>query len=326
MVIFLYGEDSFRSQAKLKELKEKFKKEVDSSSSSIAVLEGKEVDLAYIRKVVLAPALFARERFVVFKNFLASSPSEDLQKQTIELLKKYTGKRDDNIMVFWERAGERELLGKSGILFKFLKKQKFSQEFKPLTAAGLQKWIMNKVVSRKTKIDRKASQLLIELVGSDIWKLNNELEKLRAYRAGQEISFEDVRLLVAGVKDESVYYLLDLIAAKNSEGALAFLSNMLQSPDAAEAVFKILKWQANAIALIKGCLEDGLKNNSQIASQTGLHQFVVKKNKAYAERMSVAEVAKLLDRTIELEMAFRKQLSPPKVLLTDYLLDLTASD
>lgn len=322
MVIFLYGGDTFRSQEKLRQLKNKFKKEIDATSSSLVVIEGKEADLAYIRKVVLAPGLFAKKRFVIFKDFLKTAPTEELQDSVISLLREYAG-QNDNIIVFWESSGRNELHKGAEKLFKFLKKQEFAQEFKFLSEGDLKKWVVKNLAKQHSSIEGEALEILLEFIGNDMWRLNNELEKLKAYKPQQTINPADVKLLVSGSVQENIYYLLDLIIRRDRSGALLFLEKILHTESSAETLLNLLKWQANTLSLIKGSLTDGLTSYAAIAKRTGLHQFVVKKNIAYVKKMSALELIRLLEKTSELELAFRKQKAPAKVLLTNYLLQLT---
>ena len=44
MIIFLFGADTFRSRQKLKEIKDKFLREVDSSGMNMQTLDGKTAD------------------------------------------------------------------------------------------------------------------------------------------------------------------------------------------------------------------------------------------------------------------------------------------
>ena len=48
MIIFLYGPDTFRSQQKLKEIRQNFQDKVDTDSSSISVLDGAKIGIKEI--------------------------------------------------------------------------------------------------------------------------------------------------------------------------------------------------------------------------------------------------------------------------------------
>ena len=68
MIIFLYGEDTFRSRKKLKELKNRFLKEIDSSGYSLAVIDGEKTCLEEINSAVSALSLFTKKRMIVISD------------------------------------------------------------------------------------------------------------------------------------------------------------------------------------------------------------------------------------------------------------------
>ena len=70
MIIFLYGDDSFRSRQKLNELKDKYIREVDSKASSLIYIDGETASLEQVNEAVAAPSLFVRKRMVIIENIL----------------------------------------------------------------------------------------------------------------------------------------------------------------------------------------------------------------------------------------------------------------
>lgn len=323
MIIFLHGPDSFSSLEKLHQLKKKFQTEVDPAGSSIAVIEGNEVDLAYVRKVILAPALFAKERFVVFKNFLATNPHPELQKDVMALLQEYAGKKNDNIMLFWEGGEIKNSKAQNQILYKYLLKQKYSQEFRRLDNSQVISWVNKKIKQPGVIFAPAALTLFLESVGNDMWRVNSELQKLISYRGQGVISRSDVELLVAKKENENIYRLLDLLIAHNSGEALKYLNVLLAGEETESGILQILKWHLGAIIKIKVSLAAGMKNIYEIAKASSLHHYVIKKNKSYADSLSFGNLNILLELIIALEIDLRKEKAPPAVLLSEFIVAST---
>lgn len=326
MIIFLYGEDTFRSLDKLKQLKNRFQKEIDPTGSSIVTLESHEIDLGLIRKVILAPALFAKERFVVFKNFLQSKPKKELQDDMLALLQEYADDKNGNILVFWESVGN-DFFGKKKKgqeLLTFLKEQKFSQEFKPLTQFQLKAWVQKQLEAAKCTMDQKTLFTFTSMVGTDMWQIHNELQKLISYKQSGPITEQDIELLVSEQEDENIFALLDAVVQKKQQTSMQLLQKLLQGTDGDQAVFNILKWHIGIIAQIRSCLDDGIQADQQIAKLTGAHPFVVKKNKQYAARLTREQIEELVHGILQLEMDIRTQLASSKVLLTRFITSVMA--
>jgi DNA polymerase III delta subunit len=214
MIIFLYGQDSFRSRLKLKEFKDKFIREVDPDGSGLITIDGETANLAQISDAANSSSLFCRKRMIVVENILKNK-SKVVQDEIADFLKKQK-KEQDNILIFWdEHSGEK--LGKNR-LFNFLRKaeeNKFVQSYEPLSNPALATWVKTEVVNRGGKIAPQAVTELCSISGNDLWFLNNEINKLVAYRFSAEISVEDIRDMVRGKLDENIFALTDAIGAKN---------------------------------------------------------------------------------------------------------------
>lgn len=67
---------------------------------------------------------------------------------------------------------------------------------------------------------------IVDLCGTDLNRLNNELNKLAAYAQGGEITMEMVELLVAPTLESNIYNLADSIVQRNSDKALNILNGL----------------------------------------------------------------------------------------------------
>ena len=77
--------------------------------------------------------------------------------------------------------------------------------------------------------DREAVDLLISLTGGDFGGLAGELEKLSlSSEEGAHIGLEQVKMLVSSHEEFTLFELIDLIAAKNTDRALYVCSDLMQ--------------------------------------------------------------------------------------------------
>ena len=325
MIIFLYGQDAYRSYKHVEKLRERFRKEVDPTGSSIISIEGRELDMAHLRKVVLAPSLFVKNRFVIFKNFISSKPQKQIQEDIIELLNEYATDDKSNILVFWEQKSEKELKAQRAqkFLFDFLQKQKFAQEFRLLSQMQLRNWIIKKCKTRGCEIDREALKTFLLLTGSDMWRIASELEKIMAYRHGQLIRVQDIELLISKIVEEDIYILLDAISNGRTREAILLLNRLLKSTNAEQAIFNILKWHINVIVSIKNAQVAGLVSDADIAKATALHPYVVKKNKMFVQKLSYSVLHKSIERIGDLEIELRQNYAPASLLITRFVFGLS---
>jgi DNA polymerase III delta subunit len=234
MIIFLYGEDTYTSRKKLKEIKDKFLREVDPSGNSLVVIEGENASLEKINEMVSSSSLFARKRMVVIERLL-SSKNKSVADQMLFFLKNNFKPADktksdnsaENILVFWEGPA-MDKTAKSK-LFDFLSKQKFVFNFKKLSNTETSNWVKKETESRGAKIKPQAAAILTSFFSGNLSQLSNEVDKLINYKIGKNkksnnevvIDEDDIDTLVRGNTDENIFALTDAISAKNK--ALAVL-------------------------------------------------------------------------------------------------------
>jgi len=283
MIIFLYGEDTFRSRQKLKELKDKFIREVDPTGNGIVSLAGESLMIEGLSEAIGARSLFARKRMIVVENIF-SNKSEKILEKVFDYFKKTAkskDKADDNIIIFWDETSGAKL--EKNKLFKFLSEQKYAQNFKKLSNTETAVWIKKEFTAREAKVKPQAVLNLASMFGSDLWQLNNEIEKLINFKKAQllpeseaVISEEDVEALSRGKIDENIFALSDAIGNKNKAQAIKLLEQEMEAGVAEQYLLTMIIRQFNILLQVKEAIDAGMSQR-KITSQLHFHPFVVQK-------------------------------------------------
>lgn len=327
MIIFLYGEDSFRSRQKLKELKDKFIKEVDPSGGSLVTIDGSTAKLGEINEQISPSSLLVKKRMVVIEDVFLNK-GQNIFEELAELLEKK--KTSDNIIVFFDtsiktkKVGSKEsimmvdaggkekaILVKPKKLFQFLVKQQFVQEFKALSNTEMATWIKREVERRGGQMSYQAINLLVSLVGNDLWQVNNEIEKLISYKLGIEpklveggkppiIEVGDVEELVRGGFDENIFALTDAISAKNKAQALKLLEEEFDGGVADVYLLTMIIRQFKILLQIRVSLDQGQTSRKMISSLK-LHPFIVQKGINQVRNFSLDQLKKIISRLVEMD-------------------------
>jgi len=126
MLIFLFGEDTYRSRKNLRAIKEKFLKS-QKGVFNFSYFESLEVTSEILKKIFSWQQLFARKKLTIIANPFS------LDKN---LLAKISGLADKiekdkyNTLVLWEgKIIEKNLNQPAKEFFRKLKKIKYAQEF-----------------------------------------------------------------------------------------------------------------------------------------------------------------------------------------------------
>ncbi|MFH0968911.1 MAG: DNA polymerase III subunit delta [Patescibacteria group bacterium] len=302
MIIFLYGEDEFRSQEKLKEIENKFLEKNSSGSglSSFDLEEEKNMSFAKIKEAISSRGLFFDKQLVIIKSLLSQGLKE-LLSEAADFLKSskniFEGK--DVVVVFWEKGK----LNQKNELFKLLEKKSKSQKFDVPTGAKLNQWIISKFQeeNEKIKIGAKALEKLAVFTGGNLLILNNEIKKLSSYKEAGNISEEDVELLVKEKIDPNIFETIEALSSGNKKLALKLLYGQIEKGEDAFYVFSMYVYQFRNFLKVSEFSEKGIRNSDEIARLAKLHPFVVKKILGQIGRFSLEKLKSIYKRLQEID-------------------------
>lgn len=308
MILFLYGEDTYRLKQKIKELKQKH---ITASlgDTNLAVLDGKTVTADNIIRQVLAFPFLAKSRLIIIENLLNSrkpsaSPKAgetspkggETREKIVEFLPKIPS---SSIVVFAEEG----MPDKRTALFKKLNQPKISQEFKLLEPNELNRWIQKQVEERGGEIEPDAISKLVEYVGNDLWRLSNELDKLTAY--SQQLTAENIELLIKPQIESNVFNLIDNIGAKNRKRALQELHQLLEAGQNELYILSMIVYQFRNLLIVRDFVERGVTNQYDIAKKASLHPFVAGKTLAQAKNYTIEELKKIYALLLDYDIAIK---------------------
>jgi DNA polymerase-3 subunit delta len=327
MIFFLYGEDSYRSRAKLKQIEERFKK-TDKSRVNFIRVNGERTPWKNIEREILAPPFLHNKKLVVVENFLKKRGQKF--DETVAFLKE--GKiSDGTFVVFWEGEQPDERTA----LFKLLARSEQSEKFDLLEAAKLNKWIDKAAAERTIKIDRRAAEMIGKLVGSDLWQISGELDKLSAYvRQRKEnnnfVTAEDVALLVKGNFDENIFSLTDALGAKNKKIVFKIMNEQIEAGLEVGYIFAMLVRQFRIMLQIKELVANDFPFLSpgdpsvkqKIAMELGLHPYVVQKTLYQIKNFSIAELKKIYGKLLALDMKMKRGNFNPRAFLDLFMAEV----
>lgn len=321
MLIFLYGPDDYRAKEKIKELKNKYLKEVDMSGSGIKEFFDNQWSLGELKEVMGTGSLFARKEMILIEGAIARKDKVFLEEMA-ELMTK-TG---DNIVIVYE---PRLTLDKNKEL-KFLDSEvkeialsvgqkklsqalllaTLSQCFERLNSSSLEKWMFNKSKKLGVGITRQASMAINLLSQGDLWAINNELEKLAAFILGADknnkiIELEDVELFNRNKTDYTIFALTDALGTRNKVNALAALENLMEEGAVPMYLMTMLMKHFRTLLAVKDYLDKG-ENSARMASKLGLHSYVVQKSINQSKNFNEITLKKIINRLVEIDAGFKR--------------------
>lgn len=323
MIVFLYGEDNFRSRLKLNELRDKYLREIDKLASGLKTIAGAKASFSDITSAISPASLLSKKRLIIVEDIFASKDQTIFEK-LIDYLEKQV--KNDNIIIFWESnlkikkvrnvlapflidAGgqDKPLNKKMAELFKFLAKQKYAYNFNALSHAELATWVKKEVANRGGKISVEAAATLVGLVGSDGWQISHEIDKLLSFKqAGKltesllEIDATDVKNLTRGNFSDNIFALTDALSAKNKPLAIKLLDEQIEAGLDGPYLLNMFVRQFRILLQLRQAMDSGLSPR-QIATQMKLHPFVLQKGMEQARNFNLQTLKNIFSRLAEID-------------------------
>ena len=304
MLIFVYGEDTFRVREKVKVMKEKFVDKFDKSGMNLVEFANK-LDLGEIMQAIQSPPFLGDKRMVVVAN-LCGGLKKDQVKVWQDGLSKVS---ESTIVVVWEEMDPKKL--EKHALYKELSKlsEVHSYPFPLLKGGGLTNWVVARVAQMGAQINQDALQSLVGRVGSDLWQMQHELEKLVAYSGGSDarksvITIEMVELLVRASFEDQIFQLVDAISHRNANQAIRLLEEERWSGATDQYIFGMLARQVRILLGTRSVLDINARATKDlVAAELSLHPFVAQKAIGQARSFETTDLVRAHALLFELDQA-----------------------
>lgn len=299
MLLFFYGQDGYRSFAKLQDLKRKY---IDASlgDTNLSQLDCAKVDADALANQLLALPFLSKTRLVVLDQLL-SRGAKPVQEKFAALM----GKLPDTTVVVVYEPGVPD---RRTALFKTLVKQAKVQEFSPLVGVALNTWMDEQLAPYAATIQPKARVELAEMTSGDSWRMATELAKLGAYLADRPTEERVITpallgAMVRSAPTTSIFALTDALANGNASQALQVFRRLTIAGENAQYLLAMVGSTLRTLVLIREALDRGATTQGALAAATGLKPFVVGKHLAAAKRRSLADLAAALSSLVDLDLS-----------------------
>lgn len=265
-IYFLMGEEPYYID-KLSEYIEQNILSEEEKGFNQTVLYGRDVSIEDVVSTAKRYPMMAERQVVIVKE------AQDLSR-TIDKIESYVEHpMPTTVLVFCykyktldKRKKVTKLLAKNGVVY----------ESKKLYENQVGDWIKRVLSGKKYAIEPKASAMLVEFLGTDLSKINNELEKLQIILpAGSTISAKDIEENIGFSKDYNVFELRKAIGERDQLKAYKIAENFAQNPKDNPLVMTTGLVFGFFIQLLKyHGLKD--KNPKNVASVLGVNPFFLK--------------------------------------------------
>jgi len=288
MILLLTGTDDFRISEKLGEIRKNY------DSLSISVFQD-NLNFEKIKQETAAVSFFSIQKLIIVYG-ACKVKDKDFQKKMTAWLA--TADKDIDL-VFVDEEDKP-----TNWLVSAVKKNGKVEITNQLKSHEVTRWIRERVISRGGEIDILGAEKLTQMLGNDLWRMSNEIDKLIAY--DRKVTTENISKIVEPEFLDSIFSLVDAIAEKKERKALSILNRFLKEEGNEPYLVAMIARQIRNLISVKDLAERG-KKEIEIAAKLKLHPFVVQNTLKQSRTLSFDQLYilhhELLEADLELKSA-----------------------
>ena len=315
MVYILFGTDDFSLRQKLEEIKSTLG-DKESLSLNTSVLDGRRLTAPQLINTCNTVPFLANCRLVIVEGLLERSeqstgpkrPHLDEWQSFVDFI---PTKPPTTILVLIDGK-----IAKNNALLKKLAKIAKVQEFPALKGARLQQWVQTRVAAQGGSISPRATRLLTETAGEDLWVLANEIEKLSLYAKGRQIEEEDVRRVTSTAREASIFAMVDAIAEKRLPAAMRLLHQLLTEGTPPTYLLTMMSRQVRLMVQAKEFSRQMRLSSDEKREQLGLSwNYPVDKLLSQSADHSKERLVAIYEKILETDLAIKTGKWPDELAL-----------
>lgn len=280
MIYLFYGKNTFAARQQVNKIIERYRK---STGDDFGLHRfDYESDPGEVINALSAQSMFTENSLVVLDH-----PSRN--RDMAESLRQNLGRvPSSTVLVVYDPGID----GKTK-WFKDLKSVANTKEFKPKPEKQLVSWVVSVARTQGVEVDRKSAQVLVDRVGDDQWRLQQEIEKL--VLAGS-FDYESIAKLTTPTPSHTVFELLDALAAGNEKTALNHYDDLRKQNIHELEILAMLGWQMRNLLVVaagKG------KAEREISKDHGINPYVVNKSRNVANKLELKDLMEAYERIMQ---------------------------
>lgn len=293
----LFGEEAFLRNYNKKLLRDALTEPDDNLNYSY--FEGNGTDVSQVVDLINTMSFMSDHRVVMCENTGWMSKEEGGGDLTM-LIDALNVISEDVIFILCEEKAD-----KRSKLYKLISSKGVAEEYKQETEETLTRWAVGYAGNSGKKMTGATAMYLVTEVGTDMTLLSLELEKLIAWCLDRdEITIADVDAVCTHQVNGKIFDMITAISNRRQKEALRLYYDLLTLRESPFHILSLLVRQYNNMLVVK----DGLVNhrlNQEIASKSGIQEWLVKKLTDSVRNMKYREIKDALEACAQADEAIK---------------------
>ncbi len=305
----IFGEETYLIEETVTKLVSKV---LDGSPQdfNVDIFYAGESDVSSVKDAIEMLPMMAPKRFVILKS------AESLKAKDLEELQNLVDNPIDStvFVVVADKIDQRKkffkAVDKNGVLVKLDR----------LPENQLPVWIQKITKKEGKSITEDAVLAIMQLVGSNLLDINNEIKKLSQF-IGKRDSIEvgDVREIVSHSRMESVFGLTNAIGERDQAKALTYLAQLLDHNESEVGILALISRHIRILMMTKECQVQGM-TRAQISTRVGVPSFFIQNYIDQALRWTESKLEETHEAILETDRALKSSPVSSHIWLENFIL------
>lgn len=313
-VYLFYGKENYLKEDISKKLRNRL---IDSAYRELNynVFYGEKLSINEVINDLNTLPLMSKHKLLVIKE--AEKINKNDETKLINYFNRLSLKSNFStlIIIYKESSPNKELI-------TAIKRIGIVANFSITDKAKLALWIKSKFKQSNKKITQEALFYLQSIVGSDLGRLFNEIEKIDIYTKDQKIiEKEDVMITIGGSEAVNIFKVLDSVGDKDMKNAIDGLVKLNQGNLHHLSIFAMIYRQIKLILQTKLLLANGF-NFKEVENKLKLPYFVVEKMIKQSKKYTFKEIDKSYELLNIADLELKDSQKEPKIILEELVMNI----
>ena len=290
-LVLYHGEPYHREKA-VKKTIDKWQENL--SDPELYRFEGNQLTPEKLEQLLGGSSLFAETKIIHV------SQAEELVEEELfpDIIKSHSFETEG--LVF-----ESDYLKKRTSLYKAIDKTGETKKFSEPNGRNFPKYVSEIMADHDVRLSSDAKRWIIQIMEKDLLRVAREAEKLSLYREEGEVTLADAKKVVWTRGKDKMFDFFDALFTKKSQEAIKLLEDMLNEGVETTKIFFMMAGEIRKLLKVESLASEGY-SNKEIASETGIYKWLVKKKRGQLNNFDVEELKDLLHQLHRQDYRFKR--------------------
>ncbi len=324
-IYFIYGDEGYLKQHYSNTICAKAVPK-DFEDFNLKKLEGKDTDLNEIYDCISSFPMMSEYTCTLVKDFPLNTFIGDRGKVDEEFNSVISDIPESSILIFWMDTIEvDEKNSKWSKIIKLCDEYGASANICKRSRSDLQKLLISSAAKKDCTLSRECAVYIITLVGEDMATLQNELNKVCAYKKHGEITKTDIDKTVIVSVEAKIFNLSRMIVRGEADNAFENLNNLFKLREEPVVILSILSKAFVDMYRVKAIKETGLsytKLAEDFPSSYKGRSFVLDNASNDGKNYTVTQLKNAIDILSDADRRLKSTGEDAKTILEELILRL----